>query len=238
MNLTDLEARLGFSFHDKSLLQRALTHRSYLNENPDLPWLDNERLEFLGDAVLGFLTADYLYHRFPEMREGELTLLRSALVRGQMLARYAREFHLPEFVLISRGEMSSGGQLRAALLATTFEALLGAVYLDQGAEVARHFLLRVISPEVERILGERLGRDAKSLLQELSQGRFQKTPHYLTVEATGPDHAKEFTVEARIAERVIGRGTGRSKQAAEQAAASDGLARLEEEPADNSLIVE
>lgn len=229
MNLSDLESLLGLAFNDKSLLQRALTHRSYLNENPDLPWLDNERLEFLGDAVLGFVAADYLYHRFPEMQEGDLTLMRSMLVRGQTLARYAIDFHLPEFVMLSRGETANGGTTRAALLATTFEALIGAVYLDRGEEVAREFVLRFITPEVERISKDHLNRDPKSLLQEMSQGRFKLTPNYHTVEARGPDHAKEFTVEVRIGDRVIGRGIGQSKQAAEQDAARDGIVHLEEE---------
>src|ERR671934_2143095 len=112
MNLPELEAALGFSFEDKSLLQRALTHRSYLNENPNLPWLDNERLEFLGDAILGFITAEHLYHRFPEMKEGDLTSLRAALVRGQTLAEYAREFNLGQHLLISRGEDAAGGRAR------------------------------------------------------------------------------------------------------------------------------
>ena len=229
MNLSDLESLLGLAFNDKSLLQRALTHRSYLNENPDLPWLDNERLEFLGDAVLGFVAADYLYHRFPEMQEGDLTLMRSMLVRGQTLARYAIDFHLPEFVMLSRGETASGGTTRAALLATTFEALIGAVYLDRGEEVAREFVLRFITPEVERVSKDHLNRDSKSLLQEMSQGRLKLTPNYHTVEARGPDHAKEFTVEVRIGDRVIGRGIGQSKQAAEQDAARDGIVHLEEE---------
>lgn len=229
MNLSDLESLLGLAFNDKSLLQRALTHRSYLNENPDLPWLDNERLEFLGDAVLGFVAADYLYHRFPEMHEGDLTLMRSAIVRGQTLARYAMDLRLPEFVMLSRGEAASGGTMRTTLLATLFEALIGAVFLDQGEEMARKFVLRFIVPEVERLSNDRLNRDSKSLLQELSQGRLKLTPHYQTVEARGPDHAKEFTVEVRIGDRVIGRGTGQSKQAAEQDAARDGIIHLEEE---------
>lgn len=229
MNFAELEAALGLAFTDKSLLQRALTHRSYLNENPDVPWLDNERLEFLGDAILGFVTAEYLYHRFPEMQEGDLTLLRAALVRGRALSEYARQVRLPEFVLVSRGEIASGGPMRTALLATTFEALLGAVYLDQGYAAAHAFILRFVTPEVEHILEDRLDRDAKSLLQELSQGRLQVTPAYRTVDMRGPDHAKEFTVEVYIGDRAIGRGTGRSKQSAEQDAARAAIIALETE---------
>ncbi len=229
MNLSDLEAALNVSFEDKSLLQRALTHRSYLNENPHLPWLDNERLEFLGDAILGFVTAEHLYHRFPEMKEGDLTSLRAALVRGQTLAEYAQEFNLGEFLLISRGEDAAGGRQRAALLAATFEAVIGALHLDRGFDAARELIVRVIETKTHRIVHERLDRNAKSLLQELSQGRLKLTPMYQIVDARGPDHAREFTVQVRLGERVYGSGTGRNKQSAEQEAARAAIHELERE---------
>ncbi len=229
MNLTDLETTLGFVFEDKSLLQRALTHRSYLNENPDVPWLDNERLEFLGDSILGFVTAEHLYHRFPEMREGELTSLRAALVRGQTLAEFATQLNLGPHLLISRGEEAGRGRARPALLAATFEAIVGALYLDRGLEAARALIVRMIDGTVQRILQERLDRNAKSLLQELSQGRLKVTPVYRLVETTGPDHAREFTVEAVLGDQVYGVGRGRNKQMAEQEAARTAISRLEEE---------
>lgn len=229
MNLSDLEANIGFVFDDKSLLQRALTHRSYLNENPDLPWLDNERLEFLGDSILGFVTAEHLYHRFPEMKEGDLTSLRAALVRGQTLAEFATQLDLGPHLLISRGEEAGRGRARPALLAATFEAILGALYFDQGLPAARDLIVRMIDEKTQKILQERLDRNAKSLLQELSQGRLKVTPVYRLVETHGPDHAREFTVEAILGETVYGVGHGRNKQTAEQEAARAAISRLEEE---------
>ncbi len=227
MNLADLEASLGLVFEDKSLLQRALTHRSYLNENPNLPWLDNERLEFLGDSILGFVTAEYLYHHFPEMKEGDLTSLRAALVRGETLAEYAQSLGLSPHLLISRGEEAAGGRTRRALLAGTFEAVVGAIYLDRGLDAARTFILRMVQAKTPEIVQERLDRNAKSLLQELSQGRLKVTPVYRTVQTRGPDHAREFTVEVVLGEQVYGVGRGRNKQTAEQEAARAALEELE-----------
>lgn len=225
-NLSQLEKTLGITFNDKSLLQRALTHRSYLNENPDYPLSDNERLEFLGDAVLDFLTAKYLYQRFPEMAEGELTSLRAALVKRETLAHFALAWNLGEHLLLSRGEAESGGRERPATLCAAFEALIGAILLDQGLQAAEDFVLRCIEPEVEHILDEELYKDAKSTLQELSQGQLQVTPVYRTVAERGPDHAKEFTVEVLIGEEVYGRGIGPSKQIAEQEAAKAALQKI------------
>ncbi|MFQ6058358.1 MAG: ribonuclease III [Anaerolineae bacterium] len=229
-NLSELEQTLGITFTDKSLLQRALIHRSYLNENPDLPLTDNERLEFLGDALLDFVSAEYLYHRFPEMREGQLTSLRAALVKEETLADFARTLNLCQYLFLGRGEEASGGRERSPLLCAAFEALAGAIFLDQGLEAAIAFLLRFMEPAVERIMRERLDRDAKSMLQELSQGQWQLTPVYRTVAEHGPDHAKEFTVEVLIGDQVYGRGVGRSKQAAEREAARAALERLESQP--------
>lgn len=235
MNLADLEQILGYTFEDKSLLQRALTHRSYLNDNPHLPWLDNERLEFLGDAILGFITAEYLYHHFPEMKEGDLTSLRAALVRGETLAEYAQSLTLGDHILVSRGEEAAGARSRAALLAATFEAVIGALYLEHGVESARGLIVRLIETRTHRIIQERLDRNAKSLLQELSQGRLKVTPSYHTVEATGPEHARVFTVEVLLGERVYGTGQGRNKQAAEQEAARTAILELERE-LDNAAV--
>ncbi len=229
MNLEDFESILGFTFNDKSLLTRALTHRSYLNENPNLPYLDNERLEFLGDAILDFVAAEFLYQHFPEMSEGELTSLRAALVKGETLARFATDLGLPVNVLMSRGEEAAGGRARAPLLAGTFEAIIGALYLDQGFSAAGRFILRFIEPESETIHHQRLDRDPKSMLQELSQGRFQVTPQYRLAETRGPDHAKEFTIEVVLKDKVYGRGVGRSKQIAEQQAARTAIETLQDE---------
>jgi ribonuclease-3 len=229
MNLETLQATLGITFKDQALLVRALTHRSYLNENPELPYLDNERLEFLGDAILDFIAAEYLYHHFPEMNEGDLTSLRAALVKGETLARFAIDLGLPHHLLMSRGEQAARGHERAPLLAGAFEALIGAVYLDQGFEVTRALVLRFIPAEAERIYALRLDRDAKSMLQELSQGKLQATPHYRLIETRGPDHARDFTIAVFINGREYGRGTGRSKQTAEQNAARVALENLQAE---------
>lgn len=229
MDMKDFETALGVTFRDKSLLTRALTHRSYLNENPGLPYLDNERLEFLGDAILDFVAAEFLYQRFPAMSEGELTSLRAALVKGETLARFANQINLPPHLLMSRGEESAHGRERAPLLAGAFEALIGALYLDQGLTAARALILRIIPDEAEHVHNQRLDRDAKSMLQELSQGNLQVTPQYRLVETRGPDHAKEFTIEVIIKDQVYGRGIGRSKQIAEQEAARIALETLQAE---------
>jgi ribonuclease-3 len=226
MNLSELEEILRITFIDKSLLRRALTHRSYLNENPDYPLSDNERLELLGDAVLDFLTAKYLYNRFPEMAEGRLTSLRAALVKTETLAQFAKDWNLGEHLLLSRGEAESGGRERQAILCAAFEALVGAILLDQGLQAAEDFTLRCIEPEVSHILDEELYKDAKSTLQELTQGQLQITPIYRTVAERGPDHAKEFTVEVLIGDEVYGRGIGHNKQVAEQEAAQVALQRM------------
>jgi ribonuclease III len=223
---TELEHRLGIAFRDKSLLQRALTHRSYINEHPEFPLEDNERLEFLGDAVLDFMTGEYLYHRFPELREGLLTSLRSALVRRDTLARFAQQLRLGEYLLMGHGEIETGGRNRPATLCAAFEALVGALYLDQGLESVYKLVEPLIAPQVARTLKEHTHKDAKSLLQELAQARTHQTPRYRTIAETGPDHAKEFTVQVSIAGEVYGEGYGPNKQQAAQAAAQEALVRL------------
>jgi len=229
LDLSDCERILGLNFEDKTLLLRALTHRSYLNENPDFILEDNERLEFLGDAVLDFLTAEYLYHRFPEMREGELTSLRAALVRTESLAHLARKIDLGRCLYLGYGEEAGGGRRRQAVLCGAFEALIGALYLDQGLSVVEAFVKPLFDPEVEHIVAKDLDKDPKSLLQELSQAELEITPHYRTVGESGPDHAKQFVVEAMLGKRSYGCGVGRSKQAAAQAAAQSALRLLRQE---------
>jgi ribonuclease-3 len=223
-----LEKKLGVVFRDKSLLQRALTHRSYLNEHPEFPFEDNERLEFLGDAVLDFVTGEYLYHRFPEQREGLLTSLRSVLVRRTTLADFARHWDLGSHLMMGHGEAETGGRNRAATLCAAFEAVVGALYLDQGIDSVQHMIEPLIVPQITRTLRERLDKDPKSSLQELAQGQLHRTPRYRTVSESGPDHAKEFTVEATIGGQVFGEGKGHSKQQAAQEAARAALTRFEE----------
>ena len=226
--LSAFEQKLGFVFHDKSLLRRALTHRSYLNEHPEFPLEDNERLEFLGDAVLDFVTGEYLYHRFPELHEGPLTSLRSVLVRRSTLARFARELEMGYHLLMGHGEAGTGGRNRPATLCATFEAVVGALYLDQGLDSVRRLIEPLALPEVARTLQDRLDRDPKSHLQELAQAHLHHTPRYSTVAESGPDHAKEFTVQVTIGGVAYGQGQGLSKQQAAQAAARAALDRIEE----------
>jgi ribonuclease-3 len=225
-DLNQLEQKLGIVFRDKSLLQRALIHRSYLNEHPEFPLEDNERLEFLGDAVLDFVTGEYLYHRFPELREGPLTSLRSVLVRRSTLARFARELDLGRHLLMGHGEVESGGRNRPATLCASFEALVGALYLDQGIDSIQHLIDPLIVPEISRTLQDHLDKDPKSSLQEMAQARMHHTPRYTTVGESGPDHAKQFTVAVTIGDLVYGHGQGPSKQQAAQAAAHAALERL------------
>lgn len=225
-DLSELEQGLSIVFDDKSLLQRALTHRSYLNEHPEFPLEDNERLEFLGDAVLDFLTGEYLYHRFPELREGPLTSLRSVLVRRSTLAHFARQLDLGRHLLMGHGEAETGGRNRPATLCAAFEALVGALYLDQGLGSVQTLLEPLIVPVITLTLRERLDKDPKSLLQELSQARLHRTPRYDTVRERGPDHAKEFTVQVTIGGEVYGEGRGPSKQHAAQVAARSALTRF------------
>lgn len=214
------------NFRDPSLLERALTHRSYLNEHPELAIDDNERLEFLGDAVLDFVTGAWLYNRFPELQEGRLTSLRAALVKTETLAEFAAQVGLNEHIRLGKGEAESIGRGRVSMLANAFEAILGALYLDQGLGAVQKYLEELLPDETERILAGEGDRDPKSMLQEWSQAGSGITPKYRTVTESGPDHAKTFTVEVRIGEKIVGRGEGLSKQAAAQAAASDALKKL------------
>lgn len=222
-SLDALQTKLGVHFDNPSLLLRALTHRSYLNEHPDFP-VDNERLEFLGDAVLGYITADVLFHRYPEMAEGELTRLRAALVRTEQLADLARRFDVGQHLRLGRGAAEGGGRERPSLLCDAFEAIIGALTIDGTITAARTFLEPLIGPLAERIIAAQTQVDSKSLLQEWAQAALGQTPIYHTTAESGPDHAKEFTVEVCIGDRRYGVGTGMSKQTAAQAAARAALA--------------
>jgi len=222
-DLSEFQKILGVTFSDQDLLASALTHRSYINEYPQCPVPDNERLEFLGDAVLDYLIAEYLYVHFPDWGEGLMTALRAALVRMETLADLARKLGLGEYLRLGKGEESSGGRHRPVNLCAAFEALIGAMSIDMGLDRTRAFLFPLIEPLIERLLAEGAFKDAKSRLQELSQAHFHVTPTYHTVAATGPDHAKEFTVVVKLNGEICGMGTGPSKQAAQQAAARAAL---------------
>ncbi len=226
-DLIEFSEHLGVAFRDFSLLSRALTHRSYLNENPGSVLEDNERLEFLGDAVIDFVVAGYLYHRFPEMDEGELTALRAALVRAETLAQFAQAVDLGHYLRLGLGEEENGGRTRTPLLCATFEAVMGAVYLDQGLETARPLIERTIRPMLEEIRAGQLHKDAKSEFQVWAQARFNKTPRYAVVGSQGPDHDRTFTVRELVGDVSWGEWHGRSKQAAAQAAAAEAMRRAE-----------
>jgi len=218
----ELAKRLNFPINKYSLLSRALTHRSYLNEHPEA-LEDNERLEFLGDAVLDFLVGAWLYNRFPEMREGQLTRFRSALVRTEQLANFAGRINLGLAMRLGRGEIQAGGRQRKALLCATFEAIIGALYLDAGLSAVREFLEPMLEPAARSILETHQDLDPKSQLQEIVQSKGLGPPHYRTISATGPEHLKTFEVEVIINGRIITRGIGHSKQAAAKAAARAAL---------------
>ena len=216
-----LEETLGIHFENPSLLQLALTHRSYIYETAGEGLSSNERLEFLGDSILAFISADYLYRAFPDLSEGELSDLRAALVRRETLATLAQEINLGNFLLMGKGEQSSGVSQR--VLASTFEAVLGAMYLDQGIEIVQQFLMPGLEPLAQTIVSKRLFKDQKSLFQEQAQAHVGITPSYRLVNQEGPSHNREFTVEVLLGDQVAGRGQGRNKQAAEQEAARAAL---------------
>jgi len=225
-DLAALQQILGFSFNDPSLLEQALVHSSYINENPGFSSASNERLEFLGDAVLGFVVAEKLYQDFPKFSEGEMTKLRSALVRRDSLARMARAISLSDYLYLGRGEEASGGRHKPVNLAGALEAVIAAIFLDQGLATTKNFTLELINAELQRVVSRGAVIDYKSQLQELIQARQQLTPTYHIVEAVGPGHDRRFTVEVRVGNSVLGRGSGKSKKEAETEAASSALQQL------------
>ena len=222
---SEFARHLNLPFTDRLLLNRALTHRSYLNEHPEAIE-DNERLEFLGDAVLDFLVGAWLYNHFPEMAEGELTRLRSALVRTEQLAEFANQINLGSVMRLGRGEEEGGGRQRQALLCGTFEALVGALYLNSGLQAVREFLEPLLEPATYQILAARKDQDPKSVLQEWVQSQGYGPPIYRTVAASGPEHDKTFDVEVIVDGKAFGRGRGHSKQAAAKVAARSALDTL------------
>jgi ribonuclease-3 len=217
--------RIQLRFSDYLLLSRALTHRSYLNEHPEA-LEDNERLEFLGDAVLDFLVGAWLYNHFPEMKEGDLTRFRSALVRTEQLAEFASKINLGAAIKLGKGEGDGGGRKRQALLCGTFEAVIGALYLDSGLESVREFMEPRLKEAASQILSARTDRDPKSLLQEWVQSRGYGPPVYETVSESGPDHDKTFEIDVSVNGEVLGKGIGPNKQSAAKAAARSAMESL------------
>lgn len=221
-DLSVLEASLGVEFKDKDFLTQALTHRSYLNENPSFHLGHNERLEFLGDAVIELVVTEELYKHY-ENPEGELTNWRASLVNARMLSDVCRELNVEPHLLLSRGEAKETGKARQFILANAFEAIVGALYLDQGIRASRVFLKRVLLPKLPHILKHKLYIDAKSRFQEIAQDRIGVTPNYKVLGETGPDHAKQFVVGIYIGSELIAKGQGLSKQEGQMDAAEKAL---------------
>ncbi len=222
-DFSKLESKLGVKFKDRDLLKKSFCHRSYLNENPEFKFNHNERLEFLGDAVLELVVTEYLYHNYPDKPEGELTNWRASLVNSRMLAKVSRKLGFGPFLLLSKGEEKEKGKARTYILGDTFEAFLGALYLDQGYESAGKFVREHLFPYIEEIREKGLLKDAKSKFQEKSQDRFGITPTYKVLKSWGPDHDKRFLVGVFLEEEMVARGEGTSKQEAEEHAAEQAL---------------
>ncbi len=223
MDVSLAESRVGVTFADKQLLAQAFTHRSFLNENRGIGRGHNERLEFLGDAVLELAVTEHLYAAYPSKDEGDLTSYRAALVNTIVLADAARALGFNDLLMLSRGEARDQGRARVSILADAFEAVIGAIYLDQGYGASKEFIVRTLVPKLPEIVQEGLWIDAKSRLQEKAQDVSGVTPSYSTVSEEGPDHDKKFVIAAMFGGEEVGRGSGKSKQDAEQEAARAGL---------------
>ncbi|HYC83039.1 MAG TPA: ribonuclease III [Candidatus Paceibacterota bacterium] len=217
------EKKIGIEFKDRTLLKQAFIHRSYLNEHREIGLDHNERLEFLGDAVLELAVTDYLFKQYPDMPEGEMTAVRAALVNAVTLGESAADLGVNEFLLLSKGESKDTGRARQIILANAYEAIIGAVYLDQGYEAARDFIASHLFQRTDEIVAKKLWQDAKSYFQEKAQETYNQTPRYDLVKEIGPDHNKRFTIGLYIADELVTTGEGHSKQEAEQDAAKRGL---------------
>ena len=223
--IADLEKNLNLTFKNKELLTTALTHRSFLNENREIKE-HNERFEFLGDAVLELIVTQYLFDNCPNETEGVLTSFRSASVKTDTLAEISKKLDYGSYLRMSRGEERTGGREKDYLLANTFEAVLGALYLDQGFEICKKFLQKVLFPKIDTIIEQRLDIDPKTQFQEIAQEMYKETPSYKVVEEEGPDHEKSFTIGVFLGKKEMGKGTGASKQKAEEEAAQKALEKL------------
>lgn len=222
-DFSKLEELIAIQFNNQTLLKQALIHRSYINESHTDKLSHNERLEFLGDAVLELLVTEYLFHTYPTRPEGELTSFRSATVRTESLAQSANLLELGKYIFMSKGEENTGGRSRPYILANTFEALLGAIYLDQGFETCKKFLVKFLFYKIEQIVEKRLDIDNKSKLQEISQEMTGYTPEYVMISDSGPDHDKTFIMGVKINDKVLSQGRGKNKQDAEQKAAYNAI---------------
>ncbi len=226
IDLEKLSQILKVDTKNKELFITAFTHRSFLNEHPGYPNPSNERLEFLGDAVLQLLSSEYLYHKYPEKPEGDLTNYRAAIVNTQSLAAESRRLGYGEFLLLSHGEEATGGRNREYILANTFEAVLGALYKEKGLDVCREFVVRELLYKMDDIVQNNAYKDAKSTFQEFSQEKYGITPVYEVLESWGADHEKTFKVGVYLGKKLVGEGEGRSKQKAEQAAALNAIDKV------------
>ena len=223
MDFSKFEKKLNITFKDKDLLMQAFLHRSYLNENKGLKMDHNERLEFLGDAVLELVVTEFLFAKYPKKPEGDLTSYRAALVNTVTLSGVAGDLGMNDFLLLSKGEAKDTGRARQYILANTFESFVGALYLDGGYEQAKDFIAKNLFPLTDEIVEKGLWQDSKSRFQEVAQEKESVTPQYKTVQEVGPDHAKNFIVGVYLDDKKIGEGEGKSKQEAEQAAAQNAL---------------
>lgn len=222
-NLEKLETQLGVKFKHHALIEEAITHRSFLNENSSWTYPHNERLEYLGDAVLELIVSEFLFKKFPDSEEGELTSIRAALVNHIMLSRVANDLQIEPFIHLSKGELKDSGRAKNAMLSNAMEAIIGAIHLDQGYETAKKFISKNILKHLDEVMEKQLFVDAKSLLQEIAQNDFKITPTYKIISENGPDHHKEFTAAAYFGPKLIAKGTGFSKQEAERSAAINAL---------------
>jgi len=222
-SLEKFEKILGIKFKNSNLLKEALTHRSYLNENPHWKFGQNERLEYLGDAVLELVVSEYLFHKYPDYPEGKLTSLRAALVNYKMISKVGKEISLDKFILVSKGEAKDTSKAKEIIIANAFEAVLGAIYLDQGYKVAKNFILKTVIQHLEEVIHFGLDKDPKSLLQEIVQEKTKITPIYKVLKEEGPDHKRVFYVGVFLNEEKIATGVGLSKQEAEINAAKSAL---------------
>jgi ribonuclease III len=221
----DFSARNGLKFNNILILSRALTHRSFINEHNHAVE-DNERLEFLGDAILDFVVGAWLYNRYPEMLEGDLTRMRSALVYTEQLANFGRKINIGKAMRLGKGEIQAGGRERPALLCDAFEAVIGAIYIDRGIEAVRDFISPMLEEAADKILSARSIDDPKSQFQEWAQSQGHQAPYYITRDSVGPDHSKVFVVDVMVGSKVFGSGQGTSKQLAAKSAARDALSHL------------
>jgi ribonuclease-3 len=223
INFSQFEKKTNIIFNDKKLLEQAFIHRSYINENTGSNLSHNERLEFLGDAVLELIVTDYLYNKYPDRDEGSLTAYRSSLVNAVTIGEIALSLGMNEYLLLSKGEAKDIGKARGYILANTYEAYVGAVYLDRGYDVVKDFIAKTLFNKIDTIVAKKLWRDPKSLVQEKSQEYLNVTPSYKVLHEVGPDHDKHFTIGIFFADELIAEGKGKSKQEAEQMAAQKAL---------------